>query len=132
MHYALVVGVVGIVLLIVLLIIMLCKKHAKGLGWWFVLLVVVLLGTVVASVYSSPNYFMDAEVQSNVFVCNVVESKYFGLAGLILAVAAVGLVILASIFYIVYVCKARSNEKKVDSAREAAIAKIDALLGGNK
>lgn len=126
-HAGLVAGAVGLIVLIVLFILMLCKKHAKGLGWWFPLLVVLLLSTIVTSVYMVPDYFMNAPG-----VTAVEQTKYFGLGGLIVAFAAIALVVVTSILYMIYVCKARKSQKKADSARQAAIAKIDALLGGNK
>lgn len=126
-HAGLVAGVVGLIVLIVLFILMLCKKHAKGLGWWFPLLVILLLSTVVTSVYMVPDYLMNVPG-----VTAVEQTKYFGLGGLIVAFIAIALVVVASILYMVYVCKARKTAKKVDDARAAAIAKIDALLGGNK
>lgn len=132
-NFPIIVAAVGVILLIVLLIIMLCKKHAKGLGWWVVMLVMLGVSVVVASVYVKPNNFYDVyfgkvqELSYSSFVVN----KYLFIAGLVCAIVASAAIIIASIFYMVYVCKASKKAKKVDDARNAALAKIESLLGGN-
>ena len=131
-YYPLLAGAVGVVLFIVLFIFLLCKKHAKGLGWFFPMLILFAMATVVASVYVIPSSLYEAylaKAGTSMFVAAI--SQYLFLGGLICALVAMGSFVLASIFYIVYVCKARKNQKKVDSAREAALAKIESLLGGN-
>lgn len=132
-NFPIIVAAVGVILLIVLLIIMLCKKHAKGLGWWVVMLVMLAVSVVVASVYVKPDNFYDVyfgkvqELSYSSFVVN----KYLFIAGLVCAIVASAAIIIASIFYMVYVCKASKKAKKVDDARNAALAKIESLLGGN-
>ena len=120
----LIAGGIGLVLLIVLFILMLCKKHAKGLGWWFPILIIFLLSVAVVG----GNKFDNAGYA----VTSYVEIAYIGNIGTYLAIAAAALFIVASIFYMVYVCKASKKAKQVQSAREAALAKIESLLGGNK
>lgn len=132
-NFPIIVAALGVILLIVLLIIMLCKKHAKGLGWWVVMLVMLGVSVVVASVYVKPDNFYDVyftkvkELSYSSFVVN----KYLFIAGLVCAIVASAAIIIASIFYMVYVCKASKKAKKVDDARKAALAKIETLLGGN-
>lgn len=132
-NFPIIVAAVGVILLIVLLIIMLCKKHAKGLGWWVVMLVMLAVSVVVASVYVKPGNFYDVyfgkvqELSYSTFDVN----KYLFIAGLVCAIVASAAIIIASIFYMVYVCKASKKAKKVDDARKAALAKIESLLGGN-
>lgn len=121
---ALGIGGVGLILFIVLFILMLCKKHAKGLGWFFPMLILFVLSIAVIAA----NKFDNAGFPLTSFN----EVAYFGNAGTIVAIVAAVLFILSVIFYMAYVCKARKVQKKVQAAREAAIAKIDALLGGNK
>ena len=121
---ALGIGGVGVILFIVLFILMLCKKHAKGLGWFFPMLILFVLSVAVIAANKFDN--------AGYAVTSFVEVAYFGKAGTIVAIVAGALFILSVIFYMVYVCKARKAQKKVQAARNAAIAKIDALLGGNK
>ena len=115
---------IGLVLFIVLLVLMCCKKHVKGLGWWFPMLIifVVCLAVVGGNKLNNAGYATASSV----------EIAYVGNAGTYVAMVAAVLFILSVIFYMVYVCKAREKAKKADSMREAALAKIDALLGGNK
>ena len=114
---------VGIVLFIILFVFMLVKKHAKGLGWFFPMLIVYLLAVVVVIA----NKFDNAGYS----VRSYVEVATFGQVATYASIGAAGLFILADVFYIVYVCKARKAEV-VDDARQKAIAKIESLLGGNK
>ncbi|MBQ0008853.1 MAG: hypothetical protein KBS97_01025 [Firmicutes bacterium] len=120
----LIAGGIGLVLFIVLLVLMCCKKHVKGLGWWFPMLIIFVVSVAVVGGNKLNNAGYDTK--------SFVEVAYIGNAGTYVAMAAGALFILSVIFYMVYVCKARKNQKKADSARQAAIAKIDALLGGNK
>ena len=131
-YYPLLAGAVGVVLFIVLFIFLLCKKHAKGLGWFFPMLVLFVLATAVASVYVIPNWLYDVYFAKagTAFIAQV--SQYLFTAGLICALVAMASFVLASIFYIVYACKARKTQKKIAENREAAIAKIDSILGGTK
>ena len=115
---------VGLVLFIVLLVLMCCKKHVKGLGWWIPMLIIFAVSVAVVGGNKLDN--------AGYVLKSYNEMVYIGNIGTYLAIAAAALFILASIFYMVYVCKARKNQKKVDEAKSAAIAKIDALLGGNK
>ena len=131
--YPMLVAFAGVALLIVLLIVMICKKHAKGLGWWIPMLIVLVLGVTVASVYIKPKLYDDYLLISKLkgyYVVNVTE--WLMLGSLIAVLAGVGCLLLSAVFYIVYVCKASAKAKKINDARQAAIAKIDALLGGNK
>ena len=137
-NFPIIVAAVGIILLIVLFVLMICKKHAKGLGLWVPMLVVFGLSIVVASVYVKPDSFYnqyakicDGKYMMIQLAGDLTVEYVLCLAGLICSIVAAASIILASIFYIVYVCKARKNAKKVDSAREAALAKIESLLGGN-
>lgn len=129
-YYPVIIFAVGDVLFVVLFILMLCKKHAKGLGWWFPMAILFELSTVVAFVYIFPVNLIDLFIDFGVF--NYPVTQILGWVGLIGALAAAGCFILSSIFYMAYVCKARKTEKKIDSVREAALAKIESLLGGNK
>ncbi len=128
-YYPVVIFAVGDVLFIVLFILMLCKRHAKGLGWWFPMAILFELSTLVAFIYY-PVKIIDLEIVANQFHYSV--SEILGWVGLIGSLTAAGFFILSTIFYMVYVCNARKQEKKVDSARQAALAKIESLLGGNK
>ena len=138
-YYPLLAGAVGVVLFIVLFIFLLCKKHAKGLGWFFPMLILFVLSIAVATVYVKPNDFFGAYSAKctelgcsyNLISEGMAVNQLMALVGLCVALASAGFFILAGIFYIIYVCKARKNAKKVDSAREAALAKIESLLGGN-
>lgn len=131
--YPMLIAFAGIALLIALLIVMICKKHTKGLGWWIPMLIVLVLGVVVASVYVKPIKLYDEysiALLSGFYIVNV--TQWLMLGSLIAVLAGVGCLLLSAVFYIVYVCKASAKAKKANEAREAAIAKIDALLGGNK
>lgn len=137
-NFPIIILAVGGVLFIVLFILMLCKKHAKGLGWWVPMLVLFVLSVVTASVYVkvssdynlTSDYLIDLLIDAGIF--NYSITQILGWVGLVGSLVAAASFILSSIFYMVYVCQARSKAKKVNSAREAALAKIESLLGGNK
>ena len=115
---------IGLVLFIVLLVLMCCKKHVKGLGWWFPMLII-----FAASVLAVAGVKLD---NAGYKVTSFEEVALIGKIGAYVAIAAAALFILSVVFYMCYVCIARKNQKKVGEAKAAAIAKIDALLGGNK
>ena len=115
---------IGLVLFIVLLVLMCCKKHVKGLGWWIPMLIIFALCIAVAGGNKLNN--------AGYAVTSYVEVAYIGQAATWVAIGAAALFILSVLFYMCYVCKEKKNAKKVDDAKAAAIAKIDALLGGNK
>ena len=138
--YPLLVGAVGVLLFVVLFIVLLCKRHAKGLGWFFPMLILFVLSAAVATVYVKPDIFFTAySAKCNELGCSfnliaegLAINQILALVGQYAALASCGFFLLAIIFYMVYACKARKAQKKADSARQAAIAKIDSLLGGNK
>lgn len=120
-------GAVGVVLFIVLLVLMICKKHVKGLGWWFPLLIVFALSVLVLG--GCRLNLAGYEVQtSQLQPALPAIAKAIGFV----EIGVLVLMILSVIFYMVYVCKARKSEKKVEKAKSDAIARIDALLGGNR
>ena len=138
--YPLLVGVVGVILFVVLFIILLCKRHAKGLGWFFPMLILFVGAVAIATVYVKPDGFFEAYSKVcadtgcsyNVFTETLAVNQILALVGLVSALIAAGSFILASILYMAYACKARKEQKKANSMREAALAKIESLLGGNK
>ena len=125
-HFALLLGALGVIILLVLLILMLCKKHAKGLGWWIPMLIVFALAVIVASVYTNPGSLVGEYEAAGKLAVN--EMKYFELSGLISAIVSAALFIIAAIFYMVYVCKARSKEKKVAAEVAESKAEIHNLI----
>lgn len=125
---------VGVILLLVLFVIMLCKKHAKGLGWWFPMLILFAAAGLVCGVgVAKEPTFLALNTEEIIFM-EYKELSFIPLIVMIVAAVAAVLFILASIFYIVYVCGAgkENKEKQLEAARNDLIAKIDALLGGNK
>lgn len=115
---------VGAILFIVLFILMLAKKHAKGLGWWFPMLIIFAASVGILAGGRFDNAGFEAHF-------SITELPIFGKVGCFVAIGAAAFMLLAVILYMAYVCAARANAKKVDSAREAALAKIESLLGGN-
>lgn len=120
-------GAVGVVLFIVLLVLMICKKHVKGLGWWFPMLIVFALSFLALGGcrLDLAGYAAQTE-QLQPILPTLAKAIGF------VEIGVLALMILSLIFYMVYVCKARKHQKKVAEAKSAAIARIDALLGGNK
>lgn len=136
-NFPIIILAVGGVLFIVLFILMLCKKHAKGLGWFFPMLVLFVLSVIVSSVYvkvteKQVTFELLTDLLIDVEAFNYPVTIYLGWGGLIGSLVAAACLILSTIFYMIYVCQSRKTAKKVDSAREAALAKIESLLGGNK
>mgnify|MGYP003315010361 CR=1 FL=1 len=131
-YYPMLAGAVGLVLFVVLFIFLLCKKHAKGLGWFFPMLILFALATIVACFYAIPNSLYDAYLAKAGSGFVAVVTQYLFYAGFICALVAMGSFVLASVFYIVYVCKARKTQKKIAENKKAAIAKIESILGGAK
>ncbi len=119
-----IVGLIGTVLFIVLLILMFAKKHVRGLGWWFPMFIFFAIssGVVVGNKFNNAGYPIAATRKLAIL----------GNCATYIAIASGVLLMLSTLFYMIYICKARKSEKKLDSAKEAVIAKIDSLLGGNK
>ena len=144
-NFPIVVAAVGVILLLVLFILMLCKRHAKGLGWFFSMLILFAASIVVASVVVKPSPLFEefykvcipeGATEAKYLVIAIGENLYLEqllmLGALIGALVAAGAFILASIFYMAYVCAERKKAKKANSMKKAALDKIESLLGGNK
>ena len=126
------VGAVGLLLLVVLFIVLLAKKHSKGLGWWFPMLVLFAASVVVAGIglIKEPKFYAISGYTYTAYQ----QLGFLTLIVLIFAGVSAVLFMVASILYMVYVCQANGAKKEVEDARKAALEKIESLLGlgGNK
>lgn len=101
---ALCVGGVGVLLLLVLLVLIIVKKHAKSLGWWFPILILLALAVITAGAIGvKPGLHTEEACNAGLVVYK--GTGYFILGALIAEGVAAAFFILALVFYLCYIGK---------------------------